>query len=682
MLYCIRLPLAHDLHCVYTRTVRQEESTHNQDKRFLIAGLHPTLLGKPVIWFEKNKKEILRSRFLNPFWQKNSVVIEPGIQIKLSVFIRSISDLGYTNVQTLFYPGEFSLSGETIRIFPINTKTPIRIEFFGNTIEAITPIPLSKNPVSNESASKKLPHANGLPFLREGDFLVHVDHGIGIYRGVVEKENGPYLAIEYAKPQGTDAPNDMLYVPEDLMKKVSPYIGFRMPTIHRLGVSLWNTTKRKVKEDIIKFAKELLCLYAKRELAKRPPYEPIPALEQELAVSFPFEETDDQTQAIRDILADMENAGPMDRLLLADVGFGKTEVALRAAFRAILNKKQVALICPTTILAEQHFETFKERLSAFPALVERLTRMETARKQKDILERVRRGAVDIVIGTHRLLSKDVTFHNLGLIIIDEEQRFGVRQKEHLKQMRADADVLSLSATPLPRTLHLALSRLRSLSKITTAPLLRHAPKTFILPHNKECIKKALEAEFERNGQVYYLSNTIHKLHLVKESLQKLVPGVHIETIHGRMNEKDILRVMHNFRNGSIHMLVATTIIENGLDISNANTLIVEDATRVGLAQAHQLRGRIGRGVVQSYAYFLHPAKRSLPENSAKRLDALFKSQYLGSGQEIALHDLEIRGSGNILGRDQAGHINQIGLNLYCQMLAEATEEVRNIKHAA
>ncbi|OGZ43196.1 MAG: hypothetical protein A3J55_02220 [Candidatus Ryanbacteria bacterium RIFCSPHIGHO2_02_FULL_45_17b] len=639
-------------------------------RQLLIAGLHPSLLEKPVFWFQKRKKEILRARLITPFWQHATIVAEAGLRVKLSEFLRSLHDLGYVRVQTVIHPGEYAQQGGEVYVYPINEHTPWRIDFLGNIIETIEQASPKETKTEISPLQKKFLEQNRLGLLKIGDYVVHADHGIGIFRGMKEKNATLYIAIEYAPATSAPERPDMLFVPQELIKKLTPYVGFRTPRIHRLGTPLWNSLKKKAKEDIIIFAKELLELYAKREIGERTPYAPHADLEESLAASFIHEETPDQAEAARDVLLDMEAERPMDRIVLADVGFGKTEVAVRAAFRAILNNRQVALLCPTTILADQHFETFKERFAAFPVSIERVSRLERRVTQKNILQNMARGTTDIVIGTHRLLSRDVTFQRLGLLIIDEEQRFGVRQKEHIRKLNDTVDVLSLSATPIPRTLHFALSGLRPMSIITTPPKNRIAPKTFVLPFGKQVIKNALEAELERGGQAYFLCNRIGKMPTMRDYIQEMIPNARLSIIHGRMSESQLIKAMHEFREQKSDILLATTIIENGLDISNANTLIVEDSSRIGLAQAHQLRGRIGRSAIQSYAFFLYPSQK-LKEKAQRRLDALFDTQYLGAGQDIALRDMEIRGAGNVLGRDQSGRVNHIGMNLYCQMLAEA-----------
>lgn len=661
---------------MYTRRVRTEHHAHNQDTQLLIAGLHPHLLEKPVFWFQKRKKEILRARIITPFWRHSTVVVEPGLTLQLSQFLRSLHDLGYARMQNITHPGEYTHIGSEVRVYPINEPGPWRIDFLGNVVETVERVHAKETDTDISIGQKKFLEQNRLGLLKTGDYVVHLDHGIGIFRGLQEKSNALYIAIEYAPTSSAPDRPDMLFVPETLAKKITPYVGFRTPRIHRLGTPLWNALKKKAKEDIIKFARELLDLYAKREVVERPPYTPYAELEQELASSFIHEETPDQAETATQVLSDMELPRPMDRLVLADVGFGKTEVAVRAAFRAILSGKQAVVLCPTTILADQHFGTFQERFRNFPVSIARLSRLESPATQKKIIRQLSEGTIDILIGTHRLFSNDIAFKNLGLLIIDEEQRFGVKQKEHIRNLKEGVDTLSLSATPIPRTLNFVLSGLKPMSVITTPPKNRIAPKTFVLPFGKQVIKNAIDVELARKGQIYVLCNRIGKMPLMRDYIHAIQPKARITTIHGRMSEDYLLHAIHEFREGKSDILLATTIIENGLDISNANTLIVEDSSLIGLAQAHQLRGRIGRSNVQSYAFFLYPSQK-LKEKAERRLDALFQAQYLGAGQDIALRDMEIRGAGNILGRDQSGRVNQIGLNLYCQMLGEAVENLRN-----
>lgn len=478
-----------------------------------------------------------------------------------------------------------------------------------------------------------------------------------------------YYALEYAE-------DDKLYVPLGLERKLSRYIGLSEPKITRLGSNSWENTKKKIKEDVEKFARELLQIYSQREVTLRPPWEFDDEIEKRLQASFPFEETADQLLTLKEIKKDLSKSRPMDRLVCGDVGFGKTEVALRTMAQAAANGYQAAFLCPTTILANQHFQNFKERLKDLPIRLALLTRLQTKKEQREITENLKFGKIDVVIATHRLLSKDIeqSIDRLGLLVIDDEQRFGVKQKERLKKLRASLDILSLSATPIPRTLHLALSSLREMSLIQTSPQGRQPIKTFVLPFGEKTVVRAIRDETGRNGQTYYLHNRIATIEKTKDLLEKLCPRLRIGIIHGRMKEREMIKTMADFQTKKTNLLLATIIIENGLDLPNVNTLIVEDASRLGLSQAYQIRGRIGRFHQQAFAYFLHP-NRLLPL-AKERLKALKEAQELGSGWQIALRDLEIRGAGNILGKEQSGNINRIGLNLYCQMLSDAVEKQR------
>lgn len=616
----------------------------------------------------QNFKEIEENRNNNAFWGRNTLVVEAGQKIKLSEFLRNIAELGYTKVWEAERRGEFSQRGGIIRVFPINTDAIYSIEFEGNCIAEIE-IP-HRSSTSDVEIPKHRMFSRGAEF-QTGDYVVHLDHGIGIFRGE-EKDD---FVIEYAPPK--DRPNtpDMLYVPKNLIKKLSPYLGFKKPQIHRLGAPTWSFTKKKAKEDIVAFAKELLQSLAERKNAERAPYESFREMEEELISNFRHEYTPDQKRALEEIFSDMSQSAPMDRILTGDVGFGKTEVAVLAAFRAVLNKKQVGVLAPTTILADQHADVFKKRLESFGVEVERLTRLESKENLKKIFKKAENGSVDIIIGTHKILTRDLKFRNLGLLIVDEEQKFGVVHKEKFKTLNPTLDILTLSATPIPRTLHLALSGLRKISSIETPPLGRLEIKTYALPKNQKIIKDAIKFELERNGQIYFLANRIHKIPQLLDELKSLKLKMRIGILHGRMNEKAIVRTMHDFREKRVDLLVSTTIIENGLDLSNVNTMIVEDSTKLGLAQAHQLRGRIGRGEKEAFAYFLYPTQR-LKERAAERLEALERYSWLGAGLELAKKDLEIRGAGNILGRAQSGIAFRIGLNLYFQLLEEAVEKLK------
>ena len=656
-------------------------------ENILIVSITPYFLEKGNFWFEENIRKILEARKTQSFFEDNTLYLTKNQNYNFSQFLRKLDEMGYEKVLQVSEPGEFSQRGGIIDIFPINLNSAIRFEFLGNKIENIEklPIEIKDEKSAKELLKKKLKSQklfSDLKGIKSGDYLVHLDHGVGIYRGSTSTKRGrtsadtDYYILEYAA-------GDKLYIPFGLERKLSRYIGFVEPRISRLGSLVWQRTKRKVKEDTEKLAKELLEIYAKREIAVRPPYLPDDELDKQLANSFQYEETPDQIQAIEEIKKDLEKEEPMDRIVCGDVGFGKTEVALRAMVKVIKSGYQAAMLCPTTILANQHFKNFKERLKKLPIEIAILSRLQSKKEQKKIIDKLEDGKIDVIVGTHRILSSDVNFKNLGLLIIDDEQRFGVRQKEKLKKLRASLDVLSLSATPIPRTLYLALSSLKDVSLIQTPPIGRLPVKTFISPFKERVVKEAIENELKRNGQVYYLHNRVETIETAKNFLQCLKlhikQGVKIGVAHGRMREKELVKVMDDFQNRKIDVLVATTIIENGLDIPNVNTLIVADATRLGLSEAYQIRGRIGRSHIQAFAYFLYGSH--LSEKAKMRLDALKEAAELGSGYRIALKDLEIRGAGNILGKEQSGNVNTVGLNLYCQMLSESIDRLRIVKPA-
>ena len=641
--------------------------------RVLIVGVTPYFLERGNLWFEKNLKKILQAKKTQSFFEDNTLYLEKNKDFKFSQFLRKLDEMGYEKVQKISEPGEFSRRGGIIDIFPVNSNYALRIDFYGNLIENIEKLPIE---IENEKEAKqrlkrKLKRQkiySQLGTLKPGDYLVHLDHGIGIYNQKLVIDNRKYYQLAYAQ-------NDKLYVPLGLERKLSRYIGFTKPRISRLSSPIWQKTKRKMKEEAEKLARELLEIYSKREIATRPTYLPDTEIDSQIAATFPYEETPDQTQAIEDIKKDLEKSQtPLDRIVCGDVGFGKTEVALRTMVKVINSGYQAAMICPTTILASQHYQTFKKRLKNLPIKVGLLSRLQSKKEQKEIIKKIKENNVDIIIGTHRVLSNDIDFKNLGLLVIDDEQRFGVRQKEKLKKLRASLDVLSLSATPIPRTLYLALSSLKNISIIQTPPAYRLPIKTVIHPWNEKIIKKAIKDEMTRKGQVYYLHNRVETIETTKKLLENLAPKAEIGIVHGRLNEKELVKVMSDFQNKKIDVLVATTIIENGLDIPNVNSLIVADATRLGLAQAYQIRGRIGRSHIQAFAYFLYGGH--LTDLARQRLKALKETEKLGSGYKIALKDLEIRGAGNILGKEQSGNINQVGLNLYCQMLSEAIDKIK------
>ena len=511
--------------------------------------------------------------------------------------------------------------------------------------------------------------------LYPGDFLVHIEHGIGRFlgtgRATTGEGGGEYLILEYAR-------GDKLYVPVEHLDRVSPYVAAmdRAPALTRLGSQEWKRTKERVERSAWEMAGELLSLYARRELVRGHPFSPDVAWQTELEDSFPFQETADQLSAIADVKGDMEDTRPMDRLVCGDVGYGKTEIAIRAAFKAVMEGKQVAVLVPTTVLAQQHYVTFSQRLSAYPITVEVLSRFRTDSEQRAIVEGLSSGRVDICIGTHRLVQRDVVFSDLGLVVIDEEQRFGVAHKERLKQMRSEVDVLTSTATPIPRTLHMSLAGVRDMSTIDTPPEERLPIKTYVSQFSDHLIREAVLREIDREGQVFFLHNRVHSIGYMADYIRKLVPEAEVSIAHGQMAEAQLERAMLDFSAGNVDVLVCTTIIESGLDIPNVNTLIINRADTFGLSQLYQLRGRVGRGAKRAYAYLLIPPSRSLTETAEKRLKTMLAATELGAGFRIAMKDLEIRGAGNILGRAQSGHIHAVGFELYTRMLSDAVEELR------
>lgn len=511
--------------------------------------------------------------------------------------------------------------------------------------------------------------------LKPGDFVVHRDYGVGEYTGLthIEIENieTDYLTIRYE-------PDAKLHVPLYSLDKVQKYIGVEgtTPKIDRLGGTHWAKTKERVKKDLLEMARELASIYAAREAMERPAFSPPDNLYREFESSFPYEETPDQEKAIQDVLLDMQRQRPMDRLVCGDVGYGKTEVALRAAFKAVEDGYQVALLVPTTILADQHTRTFSARLSAFSVKVEMLSRFLSKQEQKHVLKGVKDGIVDIVIGTHRLLQKDVSFRNLGLLIVDEEHRFGVRHKERIREFKRLVDVLTLTATPIPRTLHMSLAGLKDLSIIQTPPMDRQAIQVVLARFGHRVIREAVLQELARGGKVFFVHNRVQGIEKMADFIKQLVPDANIGIAHGRMHEHKIEDVMRRFISGDVNVLVTTTIIESGIDIPEANTIIINRADRFGLAELYQIKGRVGRGREKAFAYLLTPAEEVLSDTARKRLRAIQELSELGAGFRIAARDLETRGAGNILGKQQSGHIAAVGIDLYTEMMEEAVAELQ------
>lgn len=541
-----------------------------------------------------------------------------------------------------------------------------------------------------EIFGEKLPHRKrGLSFreehalaafseLKEGDYVVHTDHGIGLYRGLVKftlgAEEQDFLLIEY---QG----GDRLYLPVYRLNLVHKYVGGGdgQPRIDKLGGTSWERAKKKVKKSLREMAAELVQLYAARAVIKRPAFTPGGEYLKEFEATFEYEETPDQLQAIEDVQADLDKEKPMDRLICGDVGFGKTEVALRAAFRVMMDGKQVAVLVPTTILAQQHFQNFTHRFAPYPFRIEMLSRFRSPAQQKEILNDLAKGKIDLVVGTHRLLQKDVVFKELGLLVIDEEHRFGVRHKERLKQMKANVDALTLTATPIPRTLQMSLGGIRDLSIIQTPPEHRLAIRTYIIEFDEEVIQEAIRRELRRGGQIFFVHNRVQSIPAMEKFLRRLVPEARLGIAHGQMAERDLEQVMLSFLKKEIDLLLTTTIIESGLDFPSANTIIINRADKLGLAQMYQLRGRVGRGKERAYAYLLIPGLSVIGADARKRLEALQEVTELGSGFKLAMHDLEIRGAGNLLGDAQSGHISAVGFDMYLQILEEAVQELKGVE---
>jgi len=591
----------------------------------------------------------------------------PGQARRLEEALRE-HDLGFAPEEDFFSPAPLSLmvgdlpSGFCLPALKLAVVS--EEEIFGGRL---------REPAPPRPAIRQAP----LPLedLKYGDFLVHVDHGIGLYKGLrkirVGGVEGEYLLIQYA---GTDR----LYVPLDKLNLVHRYVGADAapPAVDRLGSPAWIRSKERAKAATRKIAQELLDLYASRKLAPGHAFSPDSPWQAEFEAAFPYEETPDQLQAIQEVKRDMESPHPMDRLVCGDVGFGKTEVAMRAAFKACLEGKQVAVLVPTTVLALQHHQTFSERFSPFPVRVEMLSRFLSPKEQAEVVRALARGEVDVVIGTHRLLQKDICFRDLGLLIIDEEHRFGVADKERIKQLKKEVDCLTLTATPIPRTLYMSLVGLRDISLINTPPEERMSVQTFVVRFDAQLIKEAIEKEMERGGQVFFVYNRVQSIDRMASYLRRLVPAARIAVAHGQMPEEELEKVMVDFYARRYDLLLSTTIVESGLDLPRANTIIIHRADRLGLAQLYQLRGRVGRDRHQAYAYLLVPEASLLSRESRQRLQAISELSELGAGYKLALRDLQIRGAGNLLGPEQHGHVAAVGFELYCRLLEETIRELR------
>ncbi len=624
----------------------------------------------------------------------DSIKIYLNENIDVEKLSSSLVEYGYHFAKRVSLEGDFSRLGDTITIYPVTFEYPLRIELSQDKVEKIRSIDLvtyeviedhsvaiilpikgiTKRRIKRRELGEESPIGNFVD-IDAGDYVVHVDHGIGKYLGIekvkLDKNYVDHFVLEYAR-------GDKLYVPFTDLNKIQKYLGFerRPPKLYKLGTKVWNRVKDKAKKGAEKVAVELLDLQAKRSTIEGFRFSKDTEWQKELEASFPYKETPDQARSAIEVKSDMESSKPMDRLLCGDVGYGKTEVALRAAFKTVMDNKQVAILVPTTILAEQHYNTFATRMAKYPVNIEMLSRFRTGEEQKDILKGVADGTVDIIIGTHRLLSGDVKFKELGLVIIDEEQRFGVEHKEYLKKLRYTVDVLTLTATPIPRTLYLALMGGRDISVINTPPLERLPVETKIANYDDSLIRQAILKEKKRSGQVFFVHNRINGIEKVAKAISLLVPEVKVVVAHGRMPEKVLEETMMKFIKGQIDCLVSTTIIESGIDIPNANTIIINRADAFGLADLYQLRGRVGRFSRAAYAYLLIPKRFVLSAESQKRLHAIKKFQELGSGFKLAMEDLEIRGAGNILGLEQHGYIHAVGFDLYCRLLKTAIDSYK------
>ena len=615
--------------------------------------------------------------------------------VDLENILAALVDFGYKRQDAVYQEGDFSRRGGLLDIFAFTFELPVRIELEAekiSTIKSFSPtdgMPLWQHrmviilPVKKPHTLKTLPFKEEFPIdnfvdLDIGDYVVHTQHGIGRFLGLDKiKIAGKYkdhLVIEYDR-------QEKLYVPTDQMNFIQKYISFqaRKPKLYRLGTKEWQRSKQQVRKGIQKLAWELLSLQAMRMSVPGFKYSPDSPWQGEFEATFPFKETPDQIKATLDVKNDMESAKPMDRLLCGDVGYGKTEVAMRAAFKAVMNNKQVVYLVPTTILAEQHYQNFSYRLKDFPVNVQMLSRFKTKREQKEIINALKKGIVDIVIGTHRLLSDDVSFKDLGLVIVDEEQRFGVMAKEKLKKLRLNTDVLTLTATPIPRTLYMSLMAAKDLSLINTPPQNRLPINTIVVEYDEDLIRQAILRELDRKGQVFFLHNRVQDIEKIKEKITRLIPpGKRLAIGHGQMPSKILEAVMLDFLKGKIDILICTMIIESGIDIPNVNTIIINNAHCFGLSDLHQLRGRVGRFDKPAYAYFMVPRREVMDTDARRRLVAIQEYTQLGSGFKIAMEDLELRGAGNLLGQQQHGFISAVGFDLYCRLLREAVGDFKRV----
>ena len=617
---------------------------------------------------------------LSPLVQKDSTVVVMGGTEKAAKNLAE--DLENEDVPALYFPLEpAEFPRGRVSVLPGALSGG-----FGYPHEKFYAFTYGRNAVASKkrksrSGFKKGQSLHSLDELKKGDYVVHSLHGIGVFDGINKLEVGKitkdYIKIKYAK-------GDVLYVPVTQLDLVSKYIGpheddGRTVKLNKIGGKDWEKTRNKVRAAVKDMADQLIALYSKRQNSPGYAFSPDIDMQSDFERRFEYDETSDQLRAIDEIKGDMEKPYPMDRLLCGDVGFGKTEVALRAAFKCAADGKQCAILVPTTILAYQHYRTILKRFDGFPVEIEMLSRFRTPKEQEKILKNLKRGSLDIIVGTHRLVSKDVKFKDLGLLIVDEEQRFGVAQKEKLKELFPTVDVLTLSATPIPRTLNMAMTGIRDMSVIEEAPQDRYPVQTYVIEHDMGILCEAMEKELRRGGQVYYLHNRVESIESTAAKIKEMMPSARIAVAHGRMGEEKLSEIWRDLLEGDIDILVCTTIIETGVDVPNCNTLIIEDADRLGLAQLHQIRGRVGRSTRRASAYFTFKRGKELSEIANRRLSAIREYTEFGSGFKIAMRDLEIRGAGNVLGAQQHGHMEAVGYDMYLQLLGEAVEEEKGEK---
>lgn len=611
-------------------------------------------------------------------------------EISLISVEAKLVELNYKRVDQVLEEGDFSLRGDTLELFPVNFSYPLRVEWEFEVVSKIYSFDKTLNKkIIDYDFLIVIPHfkkvkrytSEDLPLeavlrIKKGDYVVHSRHGIGLFLGVkkmtIKDHDDYYFHIKY---DGEDA----LYAPKEEAHLVQKYSSFsaKPPRLNRLGSKEWLRTKERVERGIKEFALELLRLDAQRQLIGGFAYAKDSEWDKKFEKTFPYEETEDQQRALEEVRADMESAQCMDRVICGDVGYGKTEVAMRAAFKAVMSGKQVAFLVPTTILAYQHYTNLSLRLKDFPVNVEMLSRFKTAGEQSAIVKNMAAGKVDIVVGTHRLLSSDIEFKDLGLLIIDEEHRFGVEDKETIKKLKSGVEILTLSATPIPRTLYMGLIGIKNISMIKTPPKERLAVKTIVADYSKDVLRDAIQREVSRGGQVFFIHNRIETIYKWERTLRSILPeSYRIAVIHGRLGAKEIEKLMLEFIEKKIDCLISTAIVESGIDIPTANTMIINDAHTFGLADLHQLRGRIGRFNVQAYAYLIIPGRRVISQEAMKRLNMIEEFSHLGAGFEVAMSDLELRGAGNILGREQHGFVWMVGFDLYCRLLKKEIEYLR------